>query len=52
MYTVLKLHSALWSNPETDVAPGENEFDTPGESIEAFVNYKIGSVWGFFNSEI
>ena len=29
MYTVLKLHSALESNHETDVAPGENEFDTP-----------------------
>ena len=29
MYTVLKLHLALEGNHEADVAPGENEFDTP-----------------------
>ena len=29
MYTVLKLFWAFEGNHEADVAPGENEFDTP-----------------------
>ena len=30
IYTVLKLHSAFEGNLEADVAPSENEMDTPG----------------------
>ena len=30
MYTVLKLFRPFEGNCEADVAPGENEFDTPG----------------------
>ena len=29
MYTVLKLFQPFEGNCEADVAPGENEFDTP-----------------------
>ena len=49
MYTILKLHSAPWRQPRSwCVAPGENEFDTPGlydfdilEFVEAFYSIML-----------
>lgn len=29
IYTVFKLHSALWGNREAEVDPSENDFDIP-----------------------
>ena len=41
MYTVLNYIQPFEGNQEADVAPGENEFDTPGNSLIVLLINKL-----------